>query len=455
MPIEPAKTLRDAYNAADPAEPLPSGDPRYVDCTDVRGNRDVVQRLFDTITWSDTKTAQLLTGHRGCGKSTELLRLKARLEDAGYAVITFEADEDLDVNDIIYSDLLLAIGKRVESELREVYDITLPADLLANIEHWFAEMLYTEDDWKQVQRELAAEAKLGVGLPASAPLLARLMARITGQIKTGHDIKKHIRRKIDPQISALIENVNLLLLRAHERLRRRDRQGLVLLIDNLDRVTLRELDSGRTSHDALYIDHGEQLRSIKCHVVYTVPISMVYSPKATQLKAIFPNTWVVPMIKVAQRDDGDYTTGLERLRTMLARRVDLDTLFDDEAVDFLCRVCGGHPRHLMRLVTYACIHAPRDRWPQPIDLAVAQRAEEELIEEYSRQIPEAHYPKLARVHLRHEVENDKDHQTMLYNLSVLEYLNGPPPWHDVHPAVLRLPKFQEALEREREELGLA
>ncbi len=68
---EPACTLRDAYNAADPAVPLPSGDPRYVDCTDVRGNRDVVQQMFDTITWSDSNTAQLLTGHRGCGKSTE------------------------------------------------------------------------------------------------------------------------------------------------------------------------------------------------------------------------------------------------------------------------------------------------------------------------------------------------------------------------------------------------
>ncbi len=109
----------------------------------------------------------------------------------------------------------------------------------------------------------------------------------------------------------------------------------------------------------------------------------------------------------------------------------------------------------MRLVTYACIRAPRDRWPRPIDQKVAERAEAELVEEYSRLIPENHYPTLARVHLRHQVENDADHQLMLYNLSVLEYLNGPPPWHDVHPAVRCLPKFQEALKREREAMGLA
>ena len=454
---EPARTLRDAYNAADPAVPLPSGDPRYVDCTDVRGNRDVVQQMFDTVTWSDSDTAQLLTGHRGCGKSTELLRLKTRLEEAGYTIIYFEADEDLDVNDIFYSDLLLAIARRIEDELREEHNIELDAKLLKSVQRWFAEVLYTEEGWRQVERELAAEVELGVGLPVGVPLLARLLARVTGQIKTGHDIREEIRRKLDPQISLLIENVNLLIHRATIQLRRQNRRGLVLLIDNLDRITLRELDVGRTSHEALYIDHGVQLRALKCHVVYTVPISMVYSPTATQLKAVFPQCSVVPMINVVRREGGDHTEGLARLREMLARRIDLDALFTGEAVDCLCHACGGHPRDLMRLVTYACIRAPRDRWPRPIDQKVAERAEAELVEEYSRLIPENHYPKLARVHLRHQVENDADHQLMLYNLSVLECLNGPPPWHDVHPAVRCLPKFQEALKREREQeaMGLA
>ncbi len=35
---QPARTLRDVFNAANPLLPLPSGDPRYVDCTEVRGN---------------------------------------------------------------------------------------------------------------------------------------------------------------------------------------------------------------------------------------------------------------------------------------------------------------------------------------------------------------------------------------------------------------------------------
>jgi len=35
-----ARTLKDAYNLSNPVQPLPPGDPRYVDCTPVRGNED-------------------------------------------------------------------------------------------------------------------------------------------------------------------------------------------------------------------------------------------------------------------------------------------------------------------------------------------------------------------------------------------------------------------------------
>jgi len=446
--MELAQSLRQVYNAVDPTLPLPSGDPRYVDCTSVRGNEDVVSRMFDAITWSEADTHQLFTGHRGCGKSTELLRLQARLEEAGYRVIYFAADEDLDLNDIVYSDLLLTIAKRIERGLAE-QGIALDPDLLDNVLHWFREVVYTEEQWKTVQGEMVAEARVGVGLPESLPLIARLLSRVTGQIKTGRQVKEHIRRKLDPQISQSIDNVNLLLDEAYAKIARQGDRGLVVLIDNLDRITLTELESGGTSHEALYIDHGEQLRALNCHIVYTVPISMIYSPKATVLTGIFPDNCVLPMIKVHDRDGRDCDEGLERMREILTRRIDLRKVLTDEAVDHLCRASGGHPRHLMILVRYACTYAPRNVWPRPIDLGVTERAESRLVAEYSRMIPEEHFPLLARVYLNKTVENDPEHELMLYNLSVLEYYNGAPPWHDVHPVVRGLPKFQQALEHER------
>ena len=447
-----ARTLKDAYNLSNPVQPLKSGDPRYVDCTPVRGNEDVVTQMFNAITWSDVHVAQLFTGHRGSGKSTELLRLQDRLEKAGYVVLYFEADDDLDLNDLEYTDLFLSVARRVTSDLHDK-GINLPENLLKSVSDWFSETLYTEEQRREVDRELVAEASLGIGLPESMPLVARLLARVTGQIKTGRAVKTEIRRRLDPQISQLIGNLNLLLNAAHERIRRQDKQGLVLLVDNLDRIVFRDLGDGRTSHHALYVEHGEQLRALHCHVVYTVPISVMYSDRATTVTAIFPDYQVLPMLKVRNRDGSEYPTGLGYLRDILASRMDLDLLFTRDAIDHLCRDSGGHPRDLMILVRYACTYAPRDVWPRPVKLDVVRRAEARLVAEYSRMIPEDHFPMLARVHLLKTVQNDEPHQLMLYNLSVLEYINDAPPWHDVHPAVTKLPKFQEALRDERKKLG--
>ncbi len=450
MPV--AQTLKDAYNLSNPVQPLPSDDPRYVNCTPVRGNEDVVTQLFNAITWSEVHMAQLFTGHRGSGKSTEMLRLQARLEEAGYIVLYFGADDDLDMNDLEYTDLFLSIARRVSSDLH-AQGIDLPENLLKSVGDWFSETLYTEEQRREIGRELTAEAKLGIGLPESMPLVARLLARVTGQIKTGRAVKTEIRRRLDPQISQLIGNLNLLLDAAHERIRRQDKRGLVLLIDNLDRIVFRDLGDGRTTHHALYVEHGEQLRALHCHTVYTVPISVMYSDRATTVTGIFPDYQVLPMLKMRNQDGSDYPTGLGYLENILASRMDLDILFTPGAVDYLCRTSGGHPRDLMILVRYACTYAPRDVWPRPITLDVVRRAEARLVAEYSRMIPEDHFSMLARVHLLKTVQNDEAHQLMLYNLSVLEYVNDAPPWHDVHPAVTKLPKFQEALHNEREKLG--
>ncbi|PYS84024.1 MAG: hypothetical protein DMF67_07085 [Acidobacteria bacterium] len=152
--MPPAKTLRDAYNAANPTEPLSPGDPRYVDCTDVRGDEDTVRKMFRIISFSDKPTHQLFTGHRGCGKSTELLRLKERLEGDKFYVVYFAADEDLDANDLTYTDLLLSVARRVIAQTSND-EINL-GDALKTVETWFAEVVYEQSEWKRAEQELTS-----------------------------------------------------------------------------------------------------------------------------------------------------------------------------------------------------------------------------------------------------------------------------------------------------------
>lgn len=437
-----AKTVRETFQAADPAQPLASDDPRYVDLTEVRGDEDVVEQLKETILWSNTTTCQLFTGHRGCGKSTELLRLKAQLENANYSVIYFAADDVLDLNDLVYSDLLVAIAKEVYTGLEEL-GIALNEDLIEAVSSWFAEIVEEKNLVKSANTSVSAE--VGFGTPKLLSPFASILTTITGQLQTGIDSKRQVRQRLDPQISQLIGNINLLLQGANAKLHKEGKEGLVVIIDNLDRLSFRSLNDGaRNTHDALYIEHGEQLRSLQCNIIYTVPISMFYSTNAAKLKDSFPDYIVVPMIKIKERNGQPSQNGLDSLKNILAQRIDLAQVFETEALDLLCAKSGGHPRDLMVLIRNACRYDAK-KFPQPIDVNAARKALSRLVSEYSRMIPEDHFPLLAQVHRTKEVKNDDAHQVMLHNLTVLEYVNGAPPWHDVHPVVLELPKFKDAL----------
>ncbi len=434
-----AKTLKDVFNTANPI-PLPSGDPRYVDCTAVRGNEDVVKLLFNAINWSDQPwTAQLFTGHRGCGKSTELFRLQKRLEDAGYAVIYFGADEAIDVDDVIYSDVLVAIAQQVFGGLQTL-GVEIDEALLNDIFAWFAEVVYEKANTKEFQAELGAEFSLGPKIP----LLAQLLAKITGQLRTGVESRQQIRSRLDPQIAHLIERINLLIQVGVGALRKQGKQGLVIIVDNLDRIPFRKLDAARSNHDALYIEHGEQLRSLRCHLVYTVPIASLYSKNVKVLTGIFPDCRVLPMIKTHTPQNQSWPEGLATLRQILAERIDLDTVFEEPALEALCAESGGHPRILMTLVRYACEYAA-NRFPRPIDANAVERAIARFTSEYSRSVPEEYFPLLVKVFGAKKCDNDDAFRDMLHNLIVLEYMNGLEPWHDVHPSVQRLAKFRSAL----------
>jgi hypothetical protein len=428
-----AKTLKDVFNTANPI-PLQSGDPRYVDCTAVRGNEDAVTLLFNAINWSDQPaTAHLFTGYRGCGKSTELFRLQKRLEDAGYAVIYFGADGVIDIDDGVYSDVLVAIAQQVFDGLQTL-GVKLDDDLLDDIFKWFAEIVYEKANTKEFQAELGAEFSLG---PKILTPLAQLLAKITGQLRTGVESRQQIRSRLAPQIAHLIERINLLIQRGVGTLHRQGKRGLVIIVDNLDRIPSR-------NQDALFIEHGEQLRALRCHVVYIAPLSILHSPNRSLLVELFPDRRTLPSIMSHTKDNQPWPEGLATLRRILAERIALDEVFEEQALEALCAESGGHPRTLMILVRYACEYAA-NRYPKPIDANAADRAIARFTSEYSRSVPEEYFPLLARVYRTKQCDNNDAYRDMLYNLMVLEYVNGREQWHDVHPSVQRLAKFQVAL----------
>ena len=180
---------------------------------------------------------------------------------------------------------------------------------------------------------------------------------LTLELRNRPTARAKLREGIERLATDLIGAFNELLLDANAAIRRAGGAGLVLIVDGLEKMSRREISPGVNSHDRLFIDRSAHLAGLEANVVYTVPISLYYSPQCTVLEQAFGEfNWPVPMIKVRRSRDEPVTphsVGMQRLWEMLdlrckAARVPIAEVFPDDGVwQYLCEMSGGHPRHLL------------------------------------------------------------------------------------------------------------
>jgi len=431
------RTVAAAYGAVTPSVPLEPGDPRYVDLNSARGNESLPALITRRIqrTPAPAWHCQLVTGHRGSGKSTELKCLQALLEQAGLFTVYLDVEQTLDLADVEYLDVLVAVARALDETAR-ARKLRISPKLIESIGDWFAETVLTEEERRDV--DLALQTEYGVGLNVEMPLFARMMAAITGQIRSGGSTRKETRRKLENRLPVLMERLNELVNDVTVRAVKKGYHGLVVIVDSLERMNLTVVDekSGLTNHSLLFVEHAEQLKSLRCHVVYTVPVSLLYD---RNLGAAFTHVDMIPMVKITE-DDGQTPcqVGRDLLFEIVARRLDVGAVFDrPETLRELVVATGGVVRDLMHLVQYAC-----DYTDARIDGEVAQRAIAKLVREYERLIRQEDLELLALVHRHHRLPGSVPLSRLMYNRLVLPYVNGGC-WMDIHPAVAAAPLFRD------------
>jgi len=384
----------------------------------------------------------LFTGHRGCGKSTEL-RLLERNWRKQYHVVYLETDEQTDINDVEYTDLYLLVVQYLEYELRKL-GIQVDQGILADFENWFAEV--TEETEESVDKSISLEGEitLGTETPIPIPFLAKLLAKLNSQIKGGSKNKTTIRRTLEKDFSRLKSGINLLLDDGFKKLQQKypNCKGFLFILDNLDRCPLEVANR-------LFFNYAAQLQELHCTIVYTIPISALYSPRG--IDTSLGNAYIVPMVNPyryeADKETLDYAeAGLNALKTLLERRMDTSKIFANETVMFdLIRASGGHVRHLMQMVREACLTAI-GRAHRVVEADDTEYAINQLQFSFEREMPDHYYAAIAETYHSKRAPKNEVGQAILFNTSVLEY-NGKQRWNYPHPTVMKIDAFQQALKR--------
>ncbi len=432
--------IDDIYNALEPYKPLPAGDQAYVAFGDLRGDENILLDLGNRIRRSrsaDRITCQLYSGHRGAGKSTELLRLQAALRQQGCFVVYFAADEkDVNSEDVEYADILLACTRHLLEQLKTANSKPLRDWLKAR---W--------DDLKDL-------ALTEVSFDSLTPeLQISQYAKLTTQIRLEPTLRYRIREKVNPHTTTLIDALNQFIADGKRNLPDGKTQ-LVVIVDNLEKIVPVYRENGRSNHEEIFLDRAQQLKALDCHLIYTVPTSLLYSKWSNEVKEEYGYPQVLPMVMVQTPEGTPYPEGLQRTKELLAKRIlplapnkDLETeIFDSPAtLERLCLMSGGHIRELMLLAQETVNRVTT----LPISAQAVQRAITEARSVLSRAVEAEEWGILAKISQTHQIQNDDQHRSLLFNRCVMEYRyldnqGEKQTWYDVHPLIKQMQQFKNA-----------
>jgi hypothetical protein len=392
----------------------------YVDWQHELGASDVKLRLARSIARRDSQaSSHLFTGPRGAGKTTELSRVRRLLEKGVFGkklfVSTLMASEWLDLTDVQPEELGFQIIRQLIADLSEAgFGLEEPEG----------------EYFQRLAAELSELARGGAAREFDSSIPA------FGLRDLPHNQRKEFRNFLQRQFSGICDVVNhQVVAPAREWLRRvKDIDGILVIVDELDRIPLQG-----PGHEILFISRADTLRTLDCHLLYTIPLELIYGPIQRALREKYVDEAValtiMPILDSAGRPD---PSGLRTLREVLMRRVHavgltLPEVFEEE--ELLIEVLFASGGHVSSLFTL--LRSMLNRIDQlPISRPIVERTLQRSAEEIAGTLSDRDRAALAEVHATKRLLYDNDGERwdrLLRHVYVLPYNHGNGSFFDSHP----------------------
>lgn len=353
------------------------------------------------------------SGHRGCGKSTELLHLLSNAEiHKKFWPINFSIREEADIVDIDYRDVLIAIAGRLYREYLKAGG-KLSDQLLNEINGWKG----------KVEKEISTILDGNISDIEMSASISAFFVNAGLKMRLEPATRVVLRQILETDIAGLITIINHISATIYNK----ERRIPLILIDDLDKP---DLEKAR----AIFHDRREIMLQPNCAIVYTVSSALFYSKEfdAIRDQALFlPNIYLHPPMRPEQHHDEGYKT----LKKFVDLRMHSD-LIEPSALDEAVSYSGGVFRELARIVRTSIGHARR-RGAARLNNSDIEWAATEIRNEYRRILDKGDIRLLNKVNKDNRLEYTDRLRSLLQILAILEYRDEEN-WCDVHPVLRKL-----------------
>ncbi|VVB93502.1 AAA ATPase domain protein [uncultured archaeon] len=401
-----ADNLDLAWSNFDPFFPLPADCPFHVE----REGKPLNKLIRALLREHRQPPKYFFSGHRGCGKSTELNRLVADAEiNKKFFIIKYSVKDVCDVNNLNYVDVLFSIGAQLYIQYIDAGK-ELRSELIKDLENW------KKTIEKVLEEKTSIKSSLEGGLKS---FFVSMLAKIQAEDAT----RETIREKIEPRLSELIGKINLIIADIEGK----EKKKVLVLIDDLDKPSLEQAKK-------IFYNNYTAITQPLCYIVYTVPISIFFEQ---EFIAIRDNCFSLPNIKLHKKKDRNnkYDAGYERMKRFVFNRME-QSLIESNALDLAIKMGAGVFRETARIMQIAADSAIEHERNLIIREDV-ERAEREIRSDFRRILTSEDYITLKDICIHNEICGIEKIGHLLHNLSILEYTNDET-WCDIHPTLEEL-----------------
>jgi hypothetical protein len=413
-PLKKATTLKEVYRLFDPVRGLSKPEELEHFYVDRHSHiRDKIQFALDNDLDFNEPVHLLFTGHRGCGKSTEINKLCTDLNDKFFIVkVSFNNRPDVDYIDVLLKAAMTLFKTATDAEVIKKAPAQIMEELWKNLNDFVERKLF---DGMNISRDLNA----AVSLAAKVNLFA---VEFEGKFEAEPQSRQEFKQRSEKLLSEIIDKINLL----SDRIRHSYQKPVLFIFEDADKIDLHNAEE-------IFYTHSNTLINIRVSAIYVIDISLRYNAKFVATRANFAEFFCLPNIKLLTVDNQLISENIALLEKVIDYRAETH-LFEKEAKNLLIVFSGGLIRSLVSLIQNAASMAAIEK-SNSITKKHVEHAINRQRGDFIAMLKSEHYPLLKNRHQDKKLSNDEDTQTLLQSLSLLEYENGKL-WCDVHPIIL-------------------
>ena len=340
-----------------------------------------------------------LSGHRGTGKTTELLKLKNEIDETKCYLTIFcdLSDEELDVNNIDFVDVVILILEKLIYTLKEK-NIDIPKANIETFYEWYSQRIIEINKATDESASIEVEVKAGIDLFSLFSLVSKTKGKLSGSNST----KETIRTVFINKFSDFSQKFNEFIFDIKEYLyENKIAKDLIFIIDGFEKIGSFE------DRKKILIDNSNKFVEIKANMIITLPIELF--SEVSRLKE-FAKHISFPLITLD-------TESKERFKEFIYKRIDKSLFENEEVLEKIIEYGAGSPRETLKIIAAAYIEAE----DEILDLQSVEDAQKSISEEMIKYLNVDEITLLKQLYTNNKIPFSSDLAKLLVKKIVLEY----------------------------------